>query len=267
MRSERFFKNPDLPFAELRCSRASTAAFKPHMHQTLSIGAVDEGKVLYTVNGEEAILAPGALLVINPETLHTCNPATEAERSYYMLHLDTNWCLQVQQSIWEIDRFVAVEKGLIENPPLYERFCRTMDQLMDAKIHLEEKEQKLVDLAATVFSVACRPQSKRKALQADNEKLKKLLAADLQKDLPISALASEMGVNPYTLIRSFKAATGLTPHAFRMNCRIEKARALLRQGRGIAETALECGFFDQSHFRRSSNLENPVYDRRDICSC
>ena len=131
------------------------------MHQALSIGAVDEGEVIYRVAGQEARLAPGALAVVNPETLHTCNPATEAERSYYMLHLDADWCFQVQQSIWEVDRFEAVEKCLIDDGPLYERFCRTMEQLMNAKIHLEEKEQTLVDLAAAVFSVACRPRSKR----------------------------------------------------------------------------------------------------------
>ncbi len=84
----------------------------------------------------------------------------------------------------------------------------------------------------------------------DIEKLKELLSADLQKDLPLNSLAHEIDVNPYTLIRSFKAATGITPHAYRMNCRIEQARALLRQGRDITETALECGFFDQSHFHR-----------------
>jgi AraC-like DNA-binding protein len=33
-----------------------------------------------------------------------------------------------------------------------------------------------------------------------------------------------------------------------MNCRIEHARSLLQKGRTIADTALACGFFDQSHF-------------------
>nr|MDJ0889072.1 helix-turn-helix transcriptional regulator [Desulfobacterales bacterium] len=52
------------------------------------------------------------------------------------------------------------------------------------------------------------------------------------------------------LIRRFKAATGITPHAYRMNCRIEQGRALLRQDGDIADIALACGFFDQSHFHR-----------------
>ena len=142
MRTERFFKDPNLPIAELRYSRASNVAFKPHMHHTLSIGAVEEGEVIYTVGGKEARLVPGTLAFVNPETLHTCNPATEAGRSYYILHLDADWCFQVQQSVWAIDRFVGVEKFMIDDPPLYEQFCRTTDRLMDVKVHLEEKEQR-----------------------------------------------------------------------------------------------------------------------------
>lgn len=250
MRSELFFKNHFLPFVELRFSRSSTASFKPHMHQTLGIGAVQRGEVLYNVSGKKAILAPGSLVVINPETLHTCNPANEACRSYYMLQLDTDWCFQVQRSMWEIKHFIGVEKTRIDNAPLYEQYCKTIEHLMDEKIHLQEKEQILFDLVCVVFSVACSPQAKKKELTDKIEELKQILSADLRKDYTLNSLAEELNFNPYTLIRSFKAVTGITPHAYRMNCRIEQARALLQQGRDIVETALECGFFDQSHFHR-----------------
>ena len=250
MRNDLFFKNPFLPFAELRFSRSSTAYFKPHIHKKLSIGAVHEGEVLYDVNGKKAILAPGLLVVINPETLHTCNPANETGRSYYMLHLDTDWCFQVQRSMWEIKHFVEVDKIRIDDAPLYEQYSTTVEHLMDENIHLQEKEQMLFDLVCKVFSIACSPQVIKKERTENIEDLKKTLSVDLQKDYTLDSLAEELGVNPYTLIRSFKAATGITPHAYRMNCRIEHARALLRRGVDIVETALECGFFDQSHFHR-----------------
>jgi len=250
MRSDLFFKNHFLPFAELRFSQSSTASFKPHMHQTLGVGAVYNGEVLYDVNGKKAILAPGSLVVINPETLHTCNPANETGRSYCMLHLDTDWCFQVQRSMWEIKQFVEVEKIRIDDALLYEQYCKTVEHLMDDNSHLQANEQMLFDLVCDVFSVACSPQVIKKERTDNIEKLKKILSADLQNDYTLDSLAEELCVNPYTLIRSFKAVTGITPHAYRMNCRIEHARALLRQGVDIAETALECGFFDQSHFHR-----------------
>ena len=244
MKSDLFFKNHFLPFAELRFSRSSNASFKPHMHRTLGIGAVYKGEVLYDVNGKKALLSTGSLVVINPETLHSCNPANETGRSYYMLHLDTDWCFQVQRSMWEIKQFVEVEKIRIDDVPLYEQYCKTVEHLVDENIHLQEKEQMLFYMIYEVFSVACIPRVIKKECTDKIKALKRILSIDLHKDYTLDSLAEELGINPYTLIRSFKAVTGITPHAYRMNCRIEHARALLRKGADITETALECGFFD-----------------------
>ena len=250
MRSERFFKDPGLPFAELRCSRDSSDSFKPHMHRTLSIGAVDEGEVVYSLNGETANLLPGTLVVFNPEVLHACNPVKGTVRSYYMLHLDRDWCLKVQQTLWAVGDFVAAERFRIEDAEVYEAYCRAMGLLMDDPVHLEEKEQVLFDLVCNIFTAVCRPGESRKTTGGDVARLKHLLSTDLHRDWPLDSLAASLDANPYTLIRSFKAVTGITPHAYRMNCRMEKARELLREGRDIADTALECGFLDQSHFHR-----------------
>ncbi len=250
MQDSVFFKNPLLSFAELRHSRDSIASFKPHMHHSLSIGAVDQGEVAYDINGEKGVLSPGSLVIINPDTLHVCNPANETNRSYYMLHLSTSWCFQVQQSLWEVEEFTIVEKIRIDDAKLYEQFCNTMEHMMDEKELLQGKEQMLYELVCEIFCYTCSPGAVKKESPKNIKNLKKLLSNDLKRDLPLNLLAKELGANPYTLIRNFRAVTGITPHAYRMNCRIEHARTLLRQGRDIADTALECGFFDQSHFHR-----------------
>lgn len=52
------------------------------------------------------------------------------------------------------------------------------------------------------------------------------------------------------LIRAFKQQYGMTPHAYLVNRRIQFARQQLRQGRLIADVALDAGFADQAHFQR-----------------
>ena len=93
-----FFKHPSLPFVECRYSTDSERQYKPHMHKTFCVGAVVHGEVNFQVDGKGAKLQPGRLALINPETLHSCNPAEFCKRSYYMLFLDVEWCLQLQQS-------------------------------------------------------------------------------------------------------------------------------------------------------------------------
>lgn len=252
MAMEKFFKDSRLPFAECRYSRSCVQKFKPHMHRAFSLGAVQRGEVEYQAGRERALLTVGSLALINPETLHSCNCRDERGRSFYMLYLDPNWCLELQQSLWQVDCFMPSPLLRLDDHQLYQQYCRTMDVLMDIEIELLHKEQLLHELVGAVFervfSGNGRPVGEN--LAEGVEKMKELLGSELKMELTLAELAAELNQNQFTLLRKFKVVTGLTPHAYRTNCRIDLARKLLQEGMDISEVALECGFFDQSHLHR-----------------
>ncbi len=260
MGNEHFYKDPSLAFAEFRHSRNSGRHFKAHMHKTFSVGAIDHGSVIYQVEGQSAILRPGSLALINPEKLHSCNPAESCRRSYYMLHLDVDWCLKLQQSLWELQYFSPVNAILLEDGAVYRKYIHTMNLFMNGG-ELLEKEQKLAELVEAIFVQVCQPATKRNSPSQQIEQLKLQLSMDLQRDLSMQQLSTTVGANPYTLLRHFKAATGLTPHAYRLNCKIERARKLLQKGVELSQVALDCGFFDQSHFHRHFKAQTTVTPR------
>jgi AraC family transcriptional regulator len=71
----------------------------------------------------------------------------------------------------------------------------------------------------------------------------------LDEPVTLAELATLAGLSPYHFTRVFKQATGLTPHQYILNARIQRAKTLLQRGElPLSEIAMSLGFFDQSHF-------------------
>ncbi len=73
----------------------------------------------------------------------------------------------------------------------------------------------------------------------------------LGDDHSVIELSATLGLSPSYFSRQFKHATSLSPHQYLIQCRVERAKSLLNEGRlTIAETARQVGFADQSHLTR-----------------
>jgi AraC family transcriptional regulator len=71
---------------------------------------------------------------------------------------------------------------------------------------------------------------------------------NLNEQLSLVALARIAQTSAFHFARQFKSSTGLTPHQYVMQRRIDRARRLLRDPRlSIADVAFDCGFATQAH--------------------
>ena len=244
---EHFYTFSDFPFLELRKSTNSGRHFKPHLHHRFSIGAIDSGEVIYQVAGAQSPLGSGSLALINPDTLHCCNPVGHGKRTYLVLYLDPAWCTRVQAELWQNHQFIPVSEISLVHDRLYHQFIALARDLSTTGA---VDKKRLAAFAQAVFLRACDPGVAEPEPLPYIEEIKRELAENLEESLPLEQLACNHGLNPYTMLRQFRTETGITPHAFRLNCRISRAKHLLSTGMEPAEVALECGFFDQSHLHR-----------------
>jgi AraC family transcriptional regulator len=77
------------------------------------------------------------------------------------------------------------------------------------------------------------------------------IAENHERDVSLEDLAGAAGMSTFHFAREFKRATGTTPHQHLTRFRVERAKALLAEGRlPLAEVGLRAGFSHQSHFTR-----------------
>jgi AraC family transcriptional regulator len=75
------------------------------------------------------------------------------------------------------------------------------------------------------------------------------IEAHLDEELSVDTLAQLVEINPFHLIRLFKQTLGITPYAFIIRQRLERAKHLLKSSDcSIAEIAYSTGFGSQSRF-------------------
>jgi AraC family transcriptional regulator len=94
------------------------------------------------------------------------------------------------------------------------------------------------------------------------------IAAHLDDEIALADLAAVAELSTHHFGEAFKAATGRPPYRYVMDRRVERARALLRDGeRPIAEIAYAVGFSSQAHlttnFRRVTGI-TPGRFRRSL---
>lgn len=85
----------------------------------------------------------------------------------------------------------------------------------------------------------------------------RLMEQRFRQKVSIEEVALAAGLSRHQFFRAFRAAIGVSPHAFLVQCRLRHARRLLAVGAGhlsLADVAAEAGFSDQTqlnrHFRR-----------------
>jgi AraC family transcriptional regulator len=82
--------------------------------------------------------------------------------------------------------------------------------------------------------------------------LRDLIESRLTGDLSLATLAASVKLSKPQLVRLFRNTTGISPHRFIVQTRIERARRLIEASElPLAQVASEAGFASQSHLNRN----------------
>jgi AraC-like DNA-binding protein len=242
--------------------------FPAHLHETFAIGVIQAGGQRFRPGRDPALVMPaGALCAINPGVVHEGCAATEQGWRYRMFYPSPALVVSTLEHAqraplsgeWGLDSHV------IEDRELYRAFL-TLHVSSQLEETLLERQTRSADFLRRLFARHGNFAPERSQVRTAPRtvaRVRDYLHSMYQHQVSIADLAQAAGVSGTHVIRAFSAETGMPPHAYLVSLRVERAKALLRQGRSVTEAALETGFYDQSqltrHFKRLTGVTPALF--------
>lgn len=250
----RFWRDAALPFIEARAiADGRKVCYSRHSHDHFSIGAITAGRSTYIHEQSNFQVESGTVVLMNPGDVHACNPIDDQPWSYLMLYVDTQWLRDLQRRIGfdenlDFQGFTTTHSRDVE---LFAALGRLYEQLVDEQLDATSKhaaaETFFIDLQLRLNPAGRPDRGSHPGLM----RAAQFIHDHCSEALKLEDICIAAQLSPSYLSRAFKRHYGMTPHAFLVNRRIQFARRQLREGKLIADVALDSGFADQAHFQRA----------------
>ncbi len=225
-----------------------THSFVPHTHDTYVIGVVEGGVEMFRREKELHYATLGQIILVNPNQLHTGSAGVPEGWTYRTLYPTITQMQQAAEEIFEAGDVPYFSKAVIDNSVLASQVCK-FHKAAEQGTKLEQ-DSTFLTMLATLVSRHADKTLILNTIGAEHQavkKVKRLLGAYPGAEICLQDLAKLTSLSSFHLLRVFKRDMGISPHAYQIQQRIRLAKQFVRQGRPLAEVALETGFHDQSH--------------------
>jgi AraC-like DNA-binding protein len=240
--------------AELIQRSEKVASNPRHVMQEFLMGVSDRS-ALFTIDGKTHRFDPGDILFLNPgqnvsyQTLSiprqgttyrgvNISPELMGAVSYELKGLKSEW--------------LHFSRPVLKNSQLTETFHELNEMLLNGRDEEEVRARllHLMDRIAAKDDGLLVPSRlfprKRLALR----RVLDYLHENHAKGVTVNDLARQAKLSDSRLSHVFSKEVGVSPHAYLIQYRVNKAQSYLAQGMSPAQVALETGFVDQAHLTR-----------------
>lgn len=261
---KRGYLNEDFRLFHLRDSRAQKLDF--HYHEFDKIILLLNGKVTYVVEGVTYYLQPWDILLIQHNLIHRpiIDPSEPYERIVIWLGSDwlTKWSEPGQMLSTCFDLTRERNFHLFRSTPERRLSYMRLIQELEESLHSEEfGHQQMANICCQKFLIlvnrdilknhTAQEQKDSYRIDPKMEEVLRYIAAHLNEELRVDALARHFYLSRYYLMHRFKAVTGYSVHQYISQKRLLAAGELIRAGTPIMKAAEQAGFREYSTFLRA----------------
>ncbi|MBI9110712.1 AraC family transcriptional regulator [Maridesulfovibrio ferrireducens] len=229
----------------------SNHSFPNHTHGFHSVGVMEAGGCYCRQSGaESSFVRGGEIALFNPGLVHSgVLPSRNSLITYRVFSFANPLIEQASRDLAEKEGLPEFRSVVIEDK-LATCSLTQLKHTVVAQSGRLALDTALSRAAAALLTRHCEITSKvpKTKEPVAVQKTRDYLTENLSGKVSLKELSQIAGLSRYHLLRVFREATGLPPHNFHIQQRIEHAKKLLRTGTPFAQVALESGFSDQSHF-------------------
>lgn len=235
----------------------SARHFGKHWHAVYGLGLLEAG-AQSSASGRGMVEAyAGDLITTNPGEVHDGQPLGGPMRRWRMVYIEPSVMASMVGHPHATTRStVELTRPVFQDPQLRHALRRLLTQVerWDAGLSATTADALACEesLVAVCALVQARHAGATPELLVDTD-LRQVRArlADAPLEPPtLTELAEMAGISKFQLLRRFERIYGLTPYAWLLQQRTERARRQICTGASLAEAAAASGFADQSHMTR-----------------
>jgi AraC-like DNA-binding protein len=247
-----FWRDPDIEGLEICLVKRSGHAFPNHCHNYYAIGLMEEG-ASYCLGRRrnDSLILPGQIALINPGQIHSGVPPQGVRPTYRMFYIPLALVRQAALDIYGQEVSYPEFTSQVVSTPQVAGALRRLHSLVAQGGERIAKDTAMVWALFCLLTQYGEPKPVYRGPEREHHAVtaaKDYLRANPDHRVSLQELAQIAGLSRYHFLRVFKRATGMSPYAYHIQKRIERAKRLLIAGLPISEVALEAGFVDQSHF-------------------
>lgn len=251
----RFWRPYPRDVADVICGEGVVDDLPLHAHQMLQV-TLPASRYAVTDGRRTIVVRPGQIHVVVPLELYGARSLDGAACAMRVLLVGPSIVSALEERLAR--RLPATTQGatefIVDDPELYGELWALIGSLRGPLVATTGAPRLLAYLGGLFGARAAQPTLASKsnaARQPDGvERVRTHLRARIAERISLDELASVAGLSKFYLLRAFRRAHGVTPHAYQMQLRLALAWRLIVDGQSLSSATYDAGFADQSHLTR-----------------
>jgi AraC-like DNA-binding protein len=223
---------------------------KGRILQEYQINYITEGSGIFETSEDQFQVVPGSILILRPGMWHRYKPDTTTGWNEHYIGFNGDFCNQLfQEGFFQAGKpviYVGFQESLLN------LFFEIIQSVKEEKTgHQQVSAATTILLLSKILSVTRNQEFAGKTIERTIRKACLYFRENLNTNVNIEKLASDLNVGYSYFRQMFRKYTGISPTQYHLSLRIQRARDLLvSSDLSFKEIAIELGFESYFYFSR-----------------